>query len=32
MVAYGKYNDGQMNDYIPTDADLVSGFAALPKV
>ena len=32
MVAYGKYNDGQLGDYIPTDADLERGFAGLPKV
>ena len=32
MVAYGRYNDGEMSDYIPTDADLEAGFAGLPKV
>ena len=32
MVAYGKYNDGEMQDYIPTDEDLAVGFAGLPKV
>ena len=32
MVAYGKYNDGDMTDYIPTDEDLAKGFAGLPKV
>ncbi|MCD8095194.1 MAG: TrpB-like pyridoxal phosphate-dependent enzyme [Ruminococcus sp.] len=32
MVAYEKYNDGVMDDYIPTDEDLAPGFAALPKV
>ena len=32
MVAYGKYNDGTMSDYIPTDADLARGFAGLPNV
>ena len=32
MVAYGKYNDGEMSDYIPTDDDLAAGFAGLPKV
>ena len=32
MVAYGKYNDGEMSDYIPTDEDLEVGFAGLPKV
>ncbi len=32
MVAYGKYNDGTMRDYIPTDDDLAKGFAGLPRV
>lgn len=32
MVAYGKYNDGEMSDYIPTDEDLAVGFAGLPKI
>lgn len=32
MVAYGKYNDGEMDDHIPTDADLERGFAGLPRV
>ena len=32
MVAYQKYNDGEMNDYIPTDDDLAKGRAGLPKV
>lgn len=32
MVAYQKYNDGEMSDYIPTDEDLEKGFAGLPKV
>ena len=32
MVAYEKYNDGVMTDYIPTDADLEKGFAGLPKI
>ena len=32
MVAYGKFNDGQMSDYIPTDADLAAGLATLPTV
>ena len=31
LVAYQKYNDGVMGDYIPTDADLKRGFDALPK-
>ena len=32
MVAYGKFHDGQMSDYIPTDEDLAKGFAGLPAV
>ena len=32
MVAYGKYLDGDMDDYIPTDAELEEGFATLPKI
>ena len=31
MVAYGKYNDGEMGDYIPTDEDLAKGFATIPQ-
>ena len=29
---YEKFNNGEMTDYIPTDADLEIGFAGLPKV
>ena len=32
MVAYQKYNDGEMTDYIPTDEDLRPGFESLPKI
>lgn len=32
MVAYQKFNDGQMSDYIPTDEDLKVGFDGMPKV
>ncbi len=32
MVAYQKYNDGDMTDYIPTDEELEKSFATLPKV
>jgi tryptophan synthase beta chain len=32
MMAYQKYNDGQMSDYIPTDADLEAGFAGIPNI
>ena len=31
MVAYEKFNDGVMDDYIPTDEDLAVGFAGIPK-
>ena len=31
MVAYEKYNNGQMSDYIPTDEELAAGFAGIPK-
>lgn len=30
MVAYEKFNDGEMTDYIPTEADLAAGFAGIP--
>lgn len=32
MVAYERFNNGEMTDYIPTDEDLAAGFAGLPKV
>lgn len=32
MVAYEKFNNGEMSDYIPTDADLQPGFDSLPTV
>ncbi|MBO5279390.1 MAG: TrpB-like pyridoxal phosphate-dependent enzyme [Lachnospiraceae bacterium] len=32
MVAYQKYNDGVMSDYIPTEEDLAKGFATIPKL
>ncbi len=31
MVAYQKFNDGEMSDYIPTDADLKKGFDGIPQ-
>lgn len=31
MVAYEKFHNGEMVDYIPTDADLQVGFDGLPK-
>ena len=32
MVAYQKFNDGEMNDYIPTDEDIAKSLAKLPQV
>jgi tryptophan synthase beta chain len=32
MVAYEKFHDGKMTDYIPTDEDLEKSLSALPKV
>ena len=32
MVAYEKFHNGEMTDYIPTDADLQVGFDGLPKM
>ena len=32
MVAYEKFHDGEMNDYIPTDEELASYRSQLPKV
>ena len=32
MVAYEKYHNGQMSDYIPSDEDLQPGFASLPDI
>ncbi len=31
MVAYEKYNNGEMADYIPTDEDLKPGFDGIPR-
>lgn len=31
LVAYQRFNDGQMSDYIPTDEDLKPGFAGIPQ-
>ena len=31
MVAYEKFHNGEMSDYIPTDADLHVGFDGIPK-
>jgi len=32
LVAYQKYNDGVMTDYIPTDEEIAKSLASLPKV
>ena len=32
MIAYQKFNDGEMSDYIPTDEDLQKGLAGIPKI
>ncbi len=32
LVAYQKYNDGEMTDFVPTDEDLSKSFATLPKI
>ena len=32
MVAYEKFHNGDMEDYIPTDEDLEPGFSSLPQV
>ncbi|OGO88514.1 MAG: TrpB-like pyridoxal-phosphate dependent enzyme [Clostridiales bacterium GWF2_36_10] len=32
LTAYNDYLSGNMNDYIPTDADLQKGFDTLPRV
>ncbi|MBR5059701.1 MAG: TrpB-like pyridoxal phosphate-dependent enzyme, partial [Clostridia bacterium] len=32
LVAYEKFHDGRMDDYIPTDEELKESFAKLPKI
>ena len=32
MVAYQKFNDGEMSDYIPTEKDLEKGFDGIPEI
>ena len=32
LVAYEKFHNGEMSDYIPTDEDLAAGFAGLPQI
>lgn len=31
MVAYGRYHDGEMTDYVPTDEELAKGLAGVPR-
>jgi len=31
MMSYGKFNDGKMSDYIPTDDELELAFKRFPK-
>jgi tryptophan synthase beta chain len=32
MAAYMNYNEGKLEDYIPTDEELQKGFDSLPKI
>lgn len=32
LMAYQKYNDGQMEDYLPTDEEIAQSLATLPKL
>ncbi len=32
MVAYEKFHDGEMTDYVPTDEELQASFATLPQI
>ena len=32
LVAYEKFHNGEMSDYIPTDEDLAKGFAGIPDI
>ena len=32
MVAYEKFNDGKMSDYIPSDGEIAASLAQLPKM
>ena len=32
MVAYERFHNGDMNDYIPTDEELAKSFASLPQI
>ncbi len=32
MVAYEKFHNGEMTDYVPSDEELQKSFASLPKI
>lgn len=32
MMSYGKFNDGIMEDYVPTDKEIAESLAKLPKI
>lgn len=32
MVAYDKFNRGELEDHVPTDEELEAGFATIPHV
>lgn len=32
MMSYGRYNDGKMDDYLPSDEELQKGFALIPSI
>lgn len=31
LVAYEKFNNGEMGDYIPTDEDILEGLKGIPQ-
>ena len=32
MMSYGRFNEGTMSDYVPSDEEIAAGFARLPKI
>ena len=32
MMSYGRFNEGTMSDYVPSDDEIAAGFARLPKI
>jgi tryptophan synthase beta chain len=32
MAAYGRYNNAEMSDYVPSDEEIAAGLAGLPEV